>query len=151
MKANKKSIVIENRKVSHNFFIEDTYECGIELRGNEVKSIRSGMASIKEAWVEVKNGHAVLKQMHITKFETANRFDVDENRERNLLLHKCEIDYIERQSQLQGYTVMPIKVYFNDNGKCKVLIALCKGKHNYDKRETEKKKQMQRDIERSLR
>ena len=141
----KNSATIENRKAKYDYFIEETLECGIELRGNEVKSIRSGKASIKEAWVSVESGEMVIKQMHITPWETSNRYDVSEVRERKLLAHKAEIRKLSRAVQRDGYTLVPLKVYFSDNGKCKVLVGLCKGKKNYDKRESIKERDLKRE------
>lgn len=141
------SVVIENRKARYDYFIEDTLECGIVLRGNEVKSISEGQASIKEAWVVIENGELLLKKMHITPWNTSNAFDVDEMRERKLLAHKMEIRKWENKTILQGYTLIPLKVYFS-NGKVKVLIGLCKGKHSYDKRQSQKEKDIQREINR---
>lgn len=146
----KNSATIENRKVKYDYFIEETLECGIELRGNEVKSIRSGKASIKEAWVSVESGEMVIKQMHITPWETSNRYDVSEVRERKLLAHKAEIRKLSRAVQRDGYTLVPLKVYFSDNGKCKVLVGLCKGKKNYDKREAQKERDIKRSINEKL-
>lgn len=146
----KNSATIENRKAKYDYFIEETLECGIELRGNEVKSIRSGKASIKEAWVSVENGEMVIKQMHITPWETSNRYDVSEVRERKLLAHKAEIRKLSRAVQRDGYTLVPLKVYFSDNGKCKVLVGLCKGKKNYDKREAQKERDIKRSINEKL-
>lgn len=140
---------IENKKAYHDYFVEETLECGIELRGNEVKSLREGKASIKESWIAIENGEMFIKKMHITAWSTANKFDIDENRVRKLLLHKSEIREFDRNVQQAGYTIIPLKIYFN-NGKCKVLIGLCKGKHNYDKRAVEKAKQTKRDIERAM-
>lgn len=146
----KNSATIENRKAKYDYFIEETLECGIELRGNEVKSIRSGKASIKEAWVSVESGEMVIKQMHITPWETSNRYDVSEVRERKLLAHKAEIRKLSRDVQRDGYTLVPLKVYFSDNGKCKVLVGLCKGKKNYDKREAQKERDIKRSINEKL-
>lgn len=146
----KNSATIENRKAKYDYFIEETLECGIELRGNEVKSIRSGKASIKEAWVSVESGEMVIKQMHITPWETSNRYDVSEVRERKLLAHKAEIRKLSRAVQRDGYTLVPLKVYFSDNGKCKVLVGLCKGKKNYDKREAQKEQDIKRSINEKL-
>ena len=146
----KNSATIENRKAKYDYFIEETLECGIELRGNEVKSIRSGKASIKEAWVSVESGEMVIKQMHITPWETSNRYDVSEVRERKLLAHKAEIRKLSRAVQRDGYTRVPLKVYFSDNGKCKVLVGLCKGKKNYDKREAQKERDIKRSINEKL-
>lgn len=149
MAKGKGTPTIENRKAYHDYFIEDTLECGVQLRGNEVKSIREGKASIKEAWVAVENGELIIKKMHITKWDSANLFDVDENRERKLLAHKSEIKELDKKAQLQGYTLMPLKAYFND-GKCKILVGLARGKHNYDKRQVAKEKQAQRDMSRAI-
>lgn len=146
----KNSATIENRKARYDYFIEETLECGIELRGNEVKSIRSGKASIKEAWVSVESREMVIKQMHITPWETSNRYDVSEVRERKLLAHKAEIRKLSRAVQRDGYTLVPLKVYFSDNGKCKVLVGLCKGKKNYDKREAQKERDIKRSINEKL-
>ena len=150
MKALKqKSATIENKKAYHDYFVEETLECGIELRGNEVKSIREGKASIKESWISIENGEMLIKKMNITAWGTANKFDVDEKRERKLLLHKSEIREFSQKVQRDGYTIIPLKVYFS-KGKCKVQIGLCKGKHNYDKRQCEKEKQTKRDISRAM-
>lgn len=146
----KNSATIENRKAKYDYFIDETLECGIELRGNEVKSIRSGKASIKEAWVSVESGEMVIKQMHITPWETSNRYDVSEVRERKLLAHKAEIRKLSRAVQRDGYTLVPLKVYFSDNGKCKVLVGLCKGKKYYDKREAQKERDIKRSINEKL-
>lgn len=138
---------IENKKAYHDYFVEENLECGIVLKGNEVKSIRDGKASIKESWVSIENGQLVLKKMHITAWGTANKFDVDEDRERVLLAHKKEIRDFERRVKQDGYTLVPLKVYF-ERGKAKVLVGLCKGKHAYDKRQVEKEKQIKRDMAR---
>jgi SsrA-binding protein len=148
--AKKSNICIENKKARYDYFIEDTLECGIELRGNEIKSIRDGSASIKEAWVSIDNGQLTIKQMHITPWRTANSFDVDENRNRRLLAHRKQISDFERKIQRDGYTLVPLKVYINSDGRCKVIVGLAKGKHDYDKRQTEKDKQAKRDIDRAL-
>lgn len=143
-------MLIENKKVGYDYFVTDTLQCGIVLRGNEVKSIRDGKASIKEAWVQIQNGQLVIRGMHITKWGTSNIFDIDESRERMLLANKKEInDWYNYVSQ-EGYTIKPLKVFFNDSNKCKVLIGLCKGKHNYDKRECLKSRQVKKDIDREL-
>lgn len=140
---------VQNKKAYHDYFVEDKLECGISLRGNEVKSIRAGMCNIKEAWVRIQDGQLVIRGMHISRWSTANMFDVDEDRERILLAHKKEIAKLAEKIKLDGVTLIPLKVYFV-NGKCKVEIGICKGKHNYDKRETLKNKQVKRDIERAF-
>lgn len=145
----KKSTVIENRKAYHDYFVEETYECGIALWGNEVKSLRDGKASIKESWVAIENGEVLIKKMHVTPWNTANSFDIDETRERKLLMHKSEIRELSRKVQQDGYTLVPLKVYFSEASKVKVLIGLCKGKHDYDKRQVEKEKQAKREMSRA--
>lgn len=148
-KVKKTTPTIENRKAYHDYYVEETLECGVELRGNEVKSIRDGKASIKEAWVAIENNEIFIKKMHVTSWETANKFDVDEDRVRKLLAHKSEIREFDKKVQRDGYTLVPLKIYFN-KGKCKVLVGLCKGKHNYDKRQVAKDKQTKLDIARAL-
>ena len=141
---------IENRKARYNYFIEDTIECGISLRGNEVKSIYEGMCNIQDSWVQIQNGNLVIRGMHITPWITSNSYDIDVDREVQLLAHKKEIIKLENKLKTDGYTLIPLKIYFNDKGKCKMLIGICKGKHTYDKRNALKEKQIKRDIERSF-
>lgn len=141
---------IENKKAYFDYYVEDKLECGIELKGNEVKSIREGKASIKESWVSIENGQLYIKKMHISAWKTANKFDIDENRDRRLLAHKAEIVKLESKVNVQGYTLVPLKVYINSAGKVKVLLGLCKGKHSYDKRRCERDKQVKLDISREL-
>lgn len=143
-----KGTVIENRKARHDYFVEETLECGIELKGHEVKSIRSGMASIKEAWIHTDGKQLTLKQMHITPWETTNRFDTHVNREIRLLAHSREISQMFKQVKIEGYTLVPLKIYFNERGKCKVLIGVCKGKKDYDKRASEKARDASREMSR---
>ena len=150
MEKKKSNVCIENRKARYDYFVEETLECGIELRGNEIKSIRDGSASIKESWISIENGQMYIKKMHITPWRTANSFDVDESRERRLLAHRKEINDFDRKIQRDGYTLIPLKVYIDNNGRCKVLIGLVKGKHDYDKRQSAKDKQAKIDIDRAL-
>lgn len=142
-------ITITNKIAYHNYFIEKELECGISLRGNEVKSIRTGKVNIKEAWCTVQDGNLVIRGMHISKWDTSNVFDIDETRERQLLAHKKEIRNLQKLINTQGMTLIPLKIYFKGD-KCKVLVGLCRGKHNYDKRNSLKEKQLQRDIARNL-
>lgn len=148
-KRNEKKLLANNKKAYHDYFVEETLECGIELRGNEVKSIKEGKISIKEAWVAVENEQLIMKNSHVTKWDTANKYDVDERRERRLLAHKSEIRKLADTITLQGYTLVPLRVY-TVKGLCKVEIGLCKGKHNYDKRDSLKKKDMKREMERHM-
>ena len=142
-------MTIENKKAYHDYFVDETLECGIQLRGNEVKSIRSSMCSIKEAWCQVQNNELVIRGMHITKWGTTNLFDIDEDRERVLLAHKKEIRVLGEKVKENGISIIPLKVYFK-NGKCKVLIGVCRGKKLYDKREALKDMQVKRDINRAF-
>jgi SsrA-binding protein len=136
-------MVIENRKAYYDYFVEETLECGISLRGNEVKSICEGRASIKDAWIAIENGELLLKKAHVSAWDTANAFDVDETRERKLLAHKREIAELSRKSTVAGYTLIPLKLYVS-NRKVKILVGICKGKHNYDKRAASKARDMER-------
>lgn len=146
----RKEMNIENKKAYHDYFVNEKIECGISLKGNEVKSIRDGKANIKDAWCTIQNGNLVLRGMHISAWKTSNLYDIDENRERQLLVHKKEIVKLAQIVQKEGVTLIPLKVYFTEKGKCKILIGICRGKHNYDKRETLKDKQVKRDINRAL-
>lgn len=141
--------VIENRKAYHNYFVDDTLECGISLRGNEVKSIISGKANINDAWVDIVDNNLVIRNMFISKYETANLFDTDERRVRQLLAHKSEILRLKEQVAEKGITLVPLKLYFS-GAKCKLLIGICRGKKLYDKRNTLKEKQVKRDMDRAL-
>lgn len=143
-------MLISNKKAYHDYFVDSTLECGISLRGNEVKSIRDGKCNIKESWCTVQGKNLVIRGMYIAKWGTTNLFDVDESRERQLLAHKGEIAKLAGLVSQQGITLIPLKVYFSDKGKCKVLVGVCRGKHNYDKRATLKEKQVKRDIDRAL-
>lgn len=137
---------ILNRKAKYNYQIFETVEVGIVLTGTEIKSLRVGKANIKDSYARIKNNEVFLINMHISSYENGNIFNHDETRERKLLLHKKEILKFRDKIKLEGYTLVPLKVYLK-NGRAKVLIGLAKGKKNYDKREDIKK----RDIERSIR
>ena len=137
---------ILNRKAKYNYQIFETVEAGIVLTGTEIKSLRVGKANIKDSYARIKNNEVFLINMHISSYENGNIFNHDETRERKLLLHKKEILKFRDKIKLEGYTLVPLKVYLK-NGRAKVLIGLAKGKKNYDKREDIKK----RDIERNIR
>ena len=137
---------ILNRKAKYNYQIFESLEAGIALTGTEIKSIREGKANIKDSYARIKNDEIFLINMHISSYDNGNRFNHDETRERKLLLHKKEILKFRDKIKLEGYTIVPLKVYLK-NGRAKVLIGLAKGKKNYDKREDIKK----RDIERNIR
>src|SRR5690625_3585735 len=139
----------QNRKASYDYFIEETYEAGIVLHGTEIKSIRAGKVSLKDAHVRILNGEAQLINMHIAPYEQGNRFNHDPTRSRKLLLHRHEIDKLFGLTQQRGYAIVPLRLYIK-NGFAKILIGLGKGKKQYDKREDLKQKQMKRDIDRAM-
>lgn len=141
--------IAQNRKASHDYFIEDTYEAGIVLKGTEIKSIRAGRVSLKDSHVRIINGEAQIINMHIAPYEQGNRFNHDPTRSRKLLLHRHEIDKLFGLTQQKGYAIVPLKLYIK-NGFAKILIGLGKGKKQYDKREDMKQKQMKRDIDRAM-
>lgn len=137
----KGKIISNNKKAWHEYFIEEEFEAGIVLAGTEVKSIRQGKVSIKEAYCSIKNGEAYINGMHISPFEQGNRYNLEPIRERKLLLHKKQIKKIWDEVQQAGYTIVPLNVKLV-NGLVKVDIALAKGKKLYDKRDTKKEKKM---------
>ncbi len=138
-------VEILNRKAKHNYQIFETVEAGIVLTGTEIKSLRLGKANIKDSYATIKNGEMFLLNMHISAYEKGNIFNHDETRTRKLLLHKKEILKFRDKIKLEGYTLVPLKIYLKD-GKAKVLIGLAKGKKIYDKREDIKKRDVERDI-----
>ncbi len=132
-------ILVNNKKVAHEYFILDTYECGIVLKGTEIKSIRQSKFSIKESYVRVNNYELFILNMNVTKYDHGNIFNHDEKRDKKLLMSKREIVKLGQKVKLEGLTIVPTKVYLKE-GLCKVEIALCKGKKLYDKRESQKEK-----------
>ena len=134
---------IINRKASHDYFIKDTIEAGIELKGTEIKSIRKGSVNINDAYARIKNYEVFLTNMYIAKYEEGNRFNHDERRERKLLLHKDEIIKLEHTITTQRYTLIQLKLYFKKN-KVKIELGVCQGKKLYDKRESLKEKDLKR-------
>lgn len=139
-------IEIKNKKANFDYFIEDTYECGIVLTGTEIKSIRKGNANLKDSYARVKNNEVFLTNMFISTYEEGNRFNHDERRERKLLLHKKEIYKIRDKVEKEGYSLVPVKLYLKD-GKAKVLLGVARGKKLYDKRQSLKEKDIKRDLE----
>ena len=140
-------LIANNKKAYHDYFIEEKYECGIELYGTEIKSIRMGKVSIKEAYVVIENGEAFVEGMNISPYEKGNLFNRDPLRRKKLLLHKQQILKLRQATQQKGYTIVPLSVYLR-GGRCKVEIGLAKGKHTYDKREDLKRKDAQREADR---
>ena len=142
-------IACENRKARHDYFIHETYEAGLELKGTEVKSLRAGKANLKDSYGEIKNGEVFIQNMHISPYEQGNIFNHDPLRTRKLLLHKKEIRKIEMQLKTKGYTLVPLKMYFK-HGKVKVEIGVATGKKLYDKREDMAAKAAKRDLDRRI-
>ena len=140
---------ILNRKAKYNYFIEDEYECGIELFGNEVKSIREGTCNIKDSYAVIRKGEVYLINMFVKTYEKTGAFIKEETRTRKLLLHKKEILKLRDKIDKESFTLIPLKIYFKNN-KVKVLLGLCKGKKNYDKRETIKERDIKIKIEKEL-
>ena len=140
---------IVNRKANHDYFIKQTIEAGIELKGTEIKSIRSGSANISDAYARIKNNEVFLTNMYIAKYEEGNRFNHDERRERKLLLHKKEIIKLDYEINTKRYTLIPLRLYFKKN-KVKIELALAQGKKLYDKRESIKEKDMRLRAERDF-
>ena len=136
---------IVNRQASHNYFITDTIETGIVLTGTEIKSIRNGKCNIKDSYAIIKNNEVYLLNTHISPYEKGNIFNHDETRTRKLLLHKKEILKLNNKITLEGYTLIPLKIYFK-NGLAKVSLGVCKGKHTYDKKESLKEKDIAREL-----
>jgi len=149
MKEKGIKLVANNKKAYHDYFIEEKYEAGLVLVGTEVKSLRDGKCSIKESYVKVDKGEVYILGMNISPFEKGNIFNKDPLRTRKLLLHKSEINKLLGVSSEQGYTIMPLQVYFKD-GRAKIEIGIAKGKHNYDKRDSIKAKDMKREAERDF-
>ncbi len=140
-------LIAQNKKAHHDFFVEDSFEAGIELCGTEVKSLRGGRVNLKDSFCQIKNGELFAYGMHISAYEKGNIFNRDPVRPRKLLMHKREIQRLFGLVGQKGYSIIPLKLYFS--GKwVKIEIGLCKGKKLYDKRETEAKKSAQREAER---
>lgn len=142
-------VVTQNKKAFHDYFILDTYEAGIELKGTEIKSVRLGHVNLKDAFIRFKNDEAFIENMHIAPYEQGNIFNHEPLRNRKLLLHKKQIKKLQREVKENGLTVVPTKIYFNTS-KLKVEIALARGKKLYDKRQDLKAKDAKRDMERAL-
>ncbi len=146
---NKNKLIAENRKAYHDYYIEERMEAGIELAGTEVKSIRQGKVNLNDSYAAISSGELWLYGMHISPYEQGNRFNKDPMRTRRLLMHKREILRLFGMIRQEGLTLVPTRLYFK-NGKVKVEISLARGKKNYDKRESEAKKQATREIEKRL-
>ena len=144
-----KNNLAENRKARHDYFVEETIEAGIALVGTEVKSIRAGKCNLKDCYADVRNGEVFIYNMHISPYEQGNIFNVDPLRERKLLLHKEQISRFNGLIAREGYTLIPLSLYLKE-GKVKVALGLCRGKKNYDKRDSMLEKAHKRDMESAL-
>lgn len=142
-------LVTNNKKAYHDYFIDEKYEAGLELHGTEVKSLRLGKCSIKEGYIQIEGGEAFVYGMNISPYEKGNIFNKDPLRPKKLLLHKNEIYKLDMESAKQGYTIVPLQVYFKD-GRAKLELGLARGKKLYDKRESIAKKDQRREVEREF-
>ncbi len=140
---------IVNRKAKHDYYIDSTIEAGIVLKGTEVKSIRNGAANLKDSYAIIRHGEVFLLNMHISHYKEGNIFNHEETRTRKLLLHKKEIYKLHDKIRLEGFTLVPLKLYFKGD-YAKVLIGVAKGKKDYDKRETIKKRDTEREIRKAM-
>ena len=141
--------IAQNREARHEYFVLETLETGIELKGTEVKSLRAGTVNLKDSWVDIDAGELIVKGMHISPYAQGNIFNADPVRPRRLLAHKSEIRRLAQQIKLQGYTLVPLSLYFK-GGRAKMELGLCKGKKLYDKRAAAAAKDARRTIERAM-
>ena len=141
--------VAQNKKAFHDYFVEETYECGLCLVGTEVKSMRQGRVNLKESYCQVKQGELFVEGMHISPYEQGNQFNVDPLRPKKLLMHKNQIRKLSGLVSRDGYTLVPIKIYLKD-GRMKLELGLCKGKHLHDKRASLAAKDAKREMERAF-
>lgn len=142
-------IITKNRQAHHEYFIEETFEAGIELVGTEVKSVRMGHVNLKDSWISIDNGEAFIKGMHISPYEKGNIFNKDPLRERKLLLHKSEIIHLLGKVQKAGLSIIPLSLYFKGSN-IKAEIALARGKKLHDKRDSAAERDAKRNIDRAL-
>lgn len=146
----KGKIIAENRKARFNYFIEESYECGIALVGSEVKSIKNGQVSFPDSFAEIINGEVWMKNFHISEYFFSNIFNHNPDRPKKLLLHKEEIKRLIRKTEEKGYTLIPLDIYLKD-GRVKITLGVCKGKKMFDKRDTIKNRDIERDMNREIR
>lgn len=143
-------VIAQNRKARHDYFIEEVWEAGIELRGTEVKSIRMGRCNLKDSFGQVRGGELFIQGMHISPYEKGNIYNTDPLRPKRLLMHKSEIRKLDAAVMQKGLALVPLNLYLKD-GKVKVELAICKGKKNYDKRDDLQKRDAEREMERHFR
>ena len=150
MAKKERKLVANNKKAYHDYFIEETYEAGIVLTGTEIKSVRQGKVSIKESYAKIENSEMIIYGMNISPYEQGNRYNVEPLRPRKLLLHKQEIRKLIGYTTIKGLTLVPLKMYINEEGRAKVEIAVARGKKNYDKRDDIAKRDAKRDMDRKM-
>lgn len=150
MKEKQENLIAQNKKARHDYFIKDTFEAGIALTGTEIKSIRARRISLRDGYVQIIDGSAFLENVHISEYKEGNRYNHDPLRSRRLLLHKKEIIRLAKAQSERGITIIPLKVYLK-HGFAKVLIGIGQGKKEYDKRETIKKRDQDRELRRKYR
>jgi SsrA-binding protein len=143
-------LVAQNRKASHDYAILDTVEAGLVLAGTEVKSLRTGKASLQESWATIENGEAWVMQLHIPPYEQGNRWNLDPVRKRKLLLHRSEIEKLRKALEQKGHTLVPLKLYFT-KGRAKLLLGVGRGKKSHDKREAIAERDAKREMDRARR
>ena len=143
--------IATNKKAYHDYFVDETFECGIALTGTEVKSLRQNKASLRDCFATVRSGEVWLHGVHISPYSHGNRANVDPNRPRKLLMHKKEIRYLIGKTKEAGYTLVPLKLYFTPANLVKVELGLARGKKQYDKRASIAERDQKRDVERAMR
>ena len=148
-KGKSNSVIAQNKKAYHDYFVEEEFEAGLELKGTEVKSIRAGRVNMKDSYVSCKTGEAILIGMHISPYEQGNIFNHEPLRSRRLLLHRREINKLIGLSQQQGYALIPLKLYFKGQ-YVKLQLGLCRGKKNYDKRAAMAERDAKRNMDRAM-
>ena len=150
MVKRQKKLVANNKKARHDYFVDEVYEAGIVLTGTEIKSIRAGKVSIKESYAKVEKAEVFVYGMNISPYEQGNRFNVDPLRPRKLLLHKQEIRKLIGYTTQKGMTLVPLNMYINEDGRCKMELGVCRGKKNYDKRDDIAKKDAARKMNQAM-
>ena len=143
-------VIAQNRKARHDYFLEDLYECGLELTGTEIKSVRAGGVNLRDSFAKIENGEVFVYNMHISPYEQGNRYNTDPLRPKKLLMHKAEIRKLIGQTTLKGMSLIPTQVYLDKHGRAKLELALAKGKKLYDKREDIAKRDAARNIDREF-
>ncbi len=143
-------IIAQNKKAYHEYFVEETYECGLALKGTEVKSMRQGRVNLKESFAMIRHGEIYAEGMHISPYEQGSFSNTDPLRPKKLLMHKAEIRKLDAQVARQGYTLIPLKVYLKD-GRMKLELGLCRGKHLHDKRDAAAERDAKREMDRAIR